>query len=198
MRDLHFIEIGTSDHDTLLDNASMEVSGICIEPIKMYLDRLPDYPNVIKLNVAVSVDSTEGEVDLYYIPADIIESNPEYHLTLKGCNSVGKMHLQHIKWGLQDKVKTIKIRTVPLVNILKEYNVRMITHLKIDIEGGDSQLLLTLYEYLKDKSSEYWPNMITFESNELTPAETVTSVIDTYSKLGYKLQQRDFNTVLVR
>ena len=198
MWDIDFIEIGSCDHDTLLDNAEPSVSGICIEPVQMYLDRLPDYPNVKKLQIAISPDNTEGEVDLYYVPAEVIESDPHYHLTLKGCNSIGEIHSEHINWGLQDKVKTIKVKKVPLYKVLEEYNVRSIKHLKVDIEGGDSQLLLNLFEYLKDKPQDYYPHKITFESNRLTPAEVVTLVIDTYSKLGYKLQQRDFNTVLIR
>lgn len=198
MIDLDFIEIGSCDHDTLLDIVDHNAFGILVEPIKIYLDRLPNFPNVIKLNVAVATDDTDGLVDIYYVPPEIIESDPQYHLTLKGCNSIGEIHPEHINWGLQDKVKTIKVKKMPLYKILEEYNVRRIKHLKVDIEGGDSQLLLNLFKYLKGKTEEYYPDKITFESNSLTPHEIVTSVIDTYSKLGYKLQQRDFNTVLLR
>ena len=50
MKDLHFIEVGTSDFDTLIQVAKPETAGISIEPIKYYLDRLPNPPNVIKMN----------------------------------------------------------------------------------------------------------------------------------------------------
>ena len=42
-----FIEIGTSDFDTLIEDASESTRGISIEPIKYYLDRLPNKENVI-------------------------------------------------------------------------------------------------------------------------------------------------------
>ena len=57
MIDLDFIEIGSCDHDTLLDGASEDVKGILIEPIKIYLDRLPNYPNVIKFDNQINFSS---------------------------------------------------------------------------------------------------------------------------------------------
>lgn len=196
MIDLDFIEIGCCDHDTLLDTVSHDVKGILIEPIKVYLDRLPDYPNVIKLDVAISTDDTEGEVDVYYVPPEVIEANPHYHLTLKGCNSVGEMHSEQIMWRLQDKVKTLKVKLVSLPKLLEKYNVRGIKHLKVDIEGGDSLLLKHYITYLKSKTTEYYPHKITFETNRLTPSDLVDEVIALYSELGYKVQERGFNTIL--
>jgi FkbM family methyltransferase len=197
MIDFDFIEIGSSDHDTLLDGEDINVKGILIEPIKIYLDRLPNYPNVLKLNIAISPNNEEGFADIYYVPPEVIESNPNYHLTLKGCNSIGEMHSEQINWGLQEHVKTLKVKLVSLPKLLEEYQVRGIKHLKIDIEGGDSQLLINFINYLKQKTVEYYPNKITFETNRLTPQTEVNKVIDLYSKLGYVVRERDFNTVLV-
>ena len=44
-----FIEVGTSDFDTLIQDATDNCIGLCIEPIKFYLDRLPNKPNVKKI-----------------------------------------------------------------------------------------------------------------------------------------------------
>jgi hypothetical protein len=51
--DLDSIEIGTSDFDTLIESASANTVGFSIEPIKYYLDNLPDKPNVTKINKAI-------------------------------------------------------------------------------------------------------------------------------------------------
>lgn len=55
--DLDFIEIGTSNFNTILGLIHPEdlISGISIEPILSYLDDLPDnIPSVIKLNAAIT------------------------------------------------------------------------------------------------------------------------------------------------
>lgn len=197
MIDMDFIEIGCCDYDTLLDTADAKAQGILVEPINVYLERLPDFENVRKVNVAISPDETDGEIDVYYVPPEIIESDSKYHLTLKGCNSIGEMHSEQVMWGLQNYVKTVKVKKISLPSLLEQYQVRGIKHLKIDIEGGDSQLLINFINYLTQKTVEYYPNKITFETNRLTPQTEVDKVIDLYSKLGYVVCERDFNTVLV-
>jgi FkbM family methyltransferase len=196
MINLDFVEIGSCDHDTLLDGADDKVKGIIIEPIKIYLDRLPNYLNVIKLNVAVSPNNAEGVVDIFYVPPEIIENDPHYHLTLKGCNSIGKIHEEHIRWGLQNHVKKLQVPLIPLHKILEEHQVCKIGHLKIDIEGGDSELLKNFINYLESKTLEYYPEKITFETNELTPEHTINEVINIYSKMNYVVLERGFNTIL--
>ena len=67
MKKLDFIEIGTSDFQTLTQSCSPNEMGIAIEPIKYYLDRLPNKPNVIKINAAIVGDENLKEVDVYYV-----------------------------------------------------------------------------------------------------------------------------------
>ena len=54
-----FIEIGTSDFDTLLETTTNKI-GISIEPLKFYLDSLPNNDKVIKVNWQ------DEELDIYY------------------------------------------------------------------------------------------------------------------------------------
>ena len=49
-----FIEIGTSDFDTLLETTTNKI-GISIEPLKYYLDSLPNNDKVIKVNSPYSI-----------------------------------------------------------------------------------------------------------------------------------------------
>lgn len=53
MIDIDFLEIGTSDVETLIESCDEDSFGISIEPLKYYLDKLPDKKNVKKLNLAV-------------------------------------------------------------------------------------------------------------------------------------------------
>ena len=61
-----FIEIGTSDFDTLIQSSNTTTKGISIEPLKFYLDNLPNNDNIIKSNYAVS--NFNGKIDIYYVP----------------------------------------------------------------------------------------------------------------------------------
>lgn len=61
MKKLDFIEIGTSDFETLIQTCDDNTYGLSIEPIKKYIDRLPNRPNVVKINAVefIKID-TEG------------------------------------------------------------------------------------------------------------------------------------------
>ena len=43
-----FIEIGTSDFDTLIETSNDDTVGISIEPINYYINRLPNKKNIVK------------------------------------------------------------------------------------------------------------------------------------------------------
>ena len=51
MQHFDFIDIGTSDFDYTIPNNNQ--FGIYVEPIKYYIDKIPNYPNTIKLQVAI-------------------------------------------------------------------------------------------------------------------------------------------------
>ena len=83
-----FIEIGTCDYHTLLQRWGDTKKGISVEPIKIYLDLLPNKPNVIKVNAAIS--SEDDEIDLFYItPENQIKHNKKW---TRGWGSVGRPH----------------------------------------------------------------------------------------------------------
>ena len=48
-----FVEIGTSDFDTLIQASDGTLRGLSVEPIKFYLDNLPDKVLVTKVNCAI-------------------------------------------------------------------------------------------------------------------------------------------------
>src|SRR5665811_59095 len=86
---LDFIEIGTSDFDTEIEKANDDTYGISVEPVKFYLEKLPNKKNVQKLNLAISNEN--GECLIYYMSQDnIISYNfPDW---VRGCSSINTYH----------------------------------------------------------------------------------------------------------
>ena len=191
-----FIEIGTSNFDTLIQTAIDTATGLSIEPIKHYLDCLPDKPGVKKLNIAVSRDNTDGVLDVYYVPEDVIVAKglPDW---LKGCNSIGDYHLQHKKLNVTDLVVKQSVLMVPIADIFIEHDVTELYYLKIDTEGSDSEIMLHLYDYLKTESSSKYPKKILFESNELSDTVQIDLVKSKFAELGYKVAYAGHDTILV-
>ena len=184
-----FIEVGTSDFDTLTQDATDNCIGLCIEPIKFYLDRLPNKPNVKKINSAISFDGKVGRDRVYYIPLKTIQKH-NMPLWLRGCNSMGDYHYQHKKNNLQSVVETVDVDTIPLGDIFEQYNVDTLTILKIDTEGGDCFILNSFIPFLESNEKQRWPLWIEFETNILTPKGMVGDTIQKYCDLGYTVARR--------
>jgi hypothetical protein len=193
-----FIEIGTSNFDTLIQIATDTATGLSIEPIKHYLDCLPNKPGVKKLNIAVSRDNTDGFLDIYYVPEDVIIAK-RLPTWLKGCNSIGEYHLQHKKLNVVDLVVKQSVLMVPIADIFIEHDVTELYYLKIDTEGSDADIMLHLYDYLVTQSTTKYPKRILFESNELSDPNKVELVKIKFVELGYKVSDTgtNLNTVLL-
>lgn len=196
MVDYDFIEIGTSISDTLIEKASDTTIGLSIEPIKKYIDMLPNKKNVTKINTAITTNRTTDSVDVYYIPDDVIDAKgfPEW---LKGCNSINKYHPNH--WN-KLCINEVKIEKAPLLNIdelFEQYNVKTVKLLKIDTEGHDCIILKGLFSYLKTQNREKYPHKIEFESNMWTPKTDVDNIINIAIDLGYKVVSRGHDTILM-
>ena len=192
--DYDFIEIGTSNFDTLIQGADDTTIGLSIEPVKYYIDCLPDKKGVKKLNVAISDRS--GEIDVYYIPEDVIVAN-NLQDWFRGCNSVNKYHPLHIQHGVTQLCKVDRVKVITPADLFTQNKVRSVKYLKIDTEGHDCTILKSLYTYLEPLlTKEVYPKRILFESNEHTSIESVDEIIYLYSKLGYVVDSRGYDTIL--
>lgn len=198
-QDLDFIEIGTSNFNTLIQQSSNKTKGISIEPIKYYLDQLPNKSNIKKINCAVAFDNIKKEVQIYYVPEPLIKiyNLPKWTV---GCNSINDYHPLHKRLKIENLVTIETVIQYPISEILQSNNVRKIKHLKIDTEGGDSDILEHLFYYLKDKDINYYPDKITFETNYLTSTNKKESIIKKYVSKSYKVQKKSGkdNTVLIK
>lgn len=190
-----FLEIGTSNFDALIESANDSTRGISIEPIKYYLDVLPSPPGVLKLNCAVSRKNLNETLGVFFVPESVIVEHklPDW---LRGCNSVGDYHFQHIALNLQSLVEIQQVPCVPIGEIFDRYEISQLDYLKIDTEGADCDILLHLYEYLKSRPSTMYPKKILFESNELAIPAQVELVKTRFASLNYSVVKSDYDTVL--
>ena len=190
-----FVEIGTSDFDTLIETATDATVGLSIEPVKHYLDRLPDRPGVRKIWSAISADNVKSMLQVYYVPESVIKEKglPNW---LRGCNSVGDYHLQHRKLGIEHLVETSHVPCWPIGELFEREQVTELDLLKLDTEGQDCAILLHLAAWLSTQPATARPRKIIFESNELADPDQVTAVINQFIMLGYSLQISDYDTVL--
>jgi hypothetical protein len=190
-----FVEIGTSDFDTLIEKATDTTQGLSIEPVKHYLDRLPDRPGVRKIWSAISADNVKSMLQVYYVPESVIQEKglPDF---LRGCNSVGDYHFQHRNLGIEHLVETSHVPCWPIGELFEREQVTELDLLKLDTEGQDCAILFHLATWLSNQPATARPKKIIFESNQLTDPDQVKAVINQYVMLGYRLLSSGEDTVL--
>lgn len=195
-----FVEIGTSDFDTLIEKAGPDTHGLSVEPIGTYLDRLPNKPHVHKLQQAVS--DHNGFIYIYYLRPEIIKQLKLPHW-IRGCNSVNKPHqtvmqeLRKRKIGDAEKLFQVdKVCVTDVATLLAEQNVLSIDLLKLDTEGHDCTILRSLLQACQTNPN-WWPRQIKFESNQLSDPTEVSAVCDLFARAGYGVQP-GYDTVLTR
>jgi mannosyltransferase OCH1-like enzyme len=161
-----FIEIGTSDFDTLIETSNDDTIGISIEPIKYYINRLPNKQNVIKVQSALS--TTDGEVDVYYIDDWKIEEN-NLPWWVRGSNSINNPHpfaIKELGEELYNSLVTIeKVPTISWKTLIDTYNIGSVDYLKIDTEGHDHIIFRDFLDYCKEHSFPI-PSKITLEYHD--------------------------------
>jgi hypothetical protein len=181
---LDFLEIGTSDFDTLIQKASDKDVGISIDPISFYLDRLPSPSKCKKLALAISDRS--GVLPVYYLHPDQIKEHglPNW---LRGCNAIGKPHPTAVRIlaerGLSnDVLRTEQVRVEMLTTVLDRENVGGIYTLKVDSEGHDHIILNNFFNRAR---RNLWPHDLFFESNILSDTEAIHALIARLITQGY-------------
>lgn len=203
---LDFIEIGTADFNTIIQECNDNMKGISIEPITKYLNNLPDRPNVKKLNCAIVDDPEMKSTTVYYVEEDIINQHGLGHW-LKGCNSVGKPHDFHIAhfpdpgaWHrstnrdslpkrnlLEEGLVTItEVPCYTFGMVMEENGIEYVEYIKIDTEGQDSKLVHSIMDYYENSGKEL-PKRILFESNAHNNPEDVNSACRRLAEKGYKM-----------
>lgn len=189
----NFIEIGTSDFDTLIQSTKGQ-KGISVEAVKYYLDRLPDSPTVTKLNRVMS--DFEGEMTVFWVNDEICEKHNLPHW-VRGCGSVGVRHnTVHNLLGEKhdDIVLQSQVKTITWESLISENEVTSIDNIKIDAEGHDLIILEEYYKLVKNN-----PNLkakrIDFEHNSIPQHKNkkLTDIKLLFSEIGYTLRDKGNN-----
>lgn len=196
--DLDFIEIGTSNFETLIQDATNESKGLTIEPIKYYLDQLPNKPNVKKINKAITNKIVEGNdtIEIYYIPEDIIKSHNLYSW-YKGCNTIGRYHPLHVKYNVTQFVKKEIVQLQQIDSLFIEHNIRKVKFLKIDTEGHDCIIMRGLYNHICNLSKDFYPDKIMFETNSNSTVADVDEILKLFLSIGYNLIERGSDDTII-
>ncbi len=194
-----FIEIGTSDFDTLVESATDDQIGLCVEPLgHMFFDRLPSRPNVIKDCCAVS-DST-GTIKMFYLDLEDIKEQ-KFPTWVRGCNSVNVAHPQIVrllqKSGLEHLQRSKEVAVKSYGQLMRDHNVGTVSFLKLDTEGHDPIILKSVLEYCLSEPKAF-PDKIQFESNGLANRQREADIIREFCAHGYQVWSKDKDTVLMK
>ena len=192
-----FIEIGTSDFDTLIGDSNDDTVGISIEPIKYYINRLPNKQNVIKVQAALSTE--DGEVDVYYIDDCKIKEN-NLPWWVRGSNSINNAHpfvIKELGEELYNSLVTVeKVPTISWGTLIDTYGVGSIGYLKIDTEGHDHIIFRDFLNYCK-KHSFPIPSKITLEYHDgVSNKIEIDKLISELS--GYQITNHNSDITLIK
>jgi GR25 family glycosyltransferase involved in LPS biosynthesis len=188
-----YIEIGTSDFETMVEYMGDDKLGLSIDPMQMYLNRLPEKSNNKKINVAIS--DTNYTTNVYYISLEDIETNnfPEW---VKRCNSIDKPHPSINAFlkerNLEHILKCEPIECISFEELVNRYDIIDIDFLKVDTEGNDITILNNMLK------TNVRPKKIYFEANSLYNDTEIVSMIKKLEESNYHLVHRDFNNVTMR
>ena len=198
---LHFLEIGTSDFDTCIQDATDATWGMSVEAIAFYLNRLPDKPGVKKVQQAVS--NHTGSIDIYYTPLDVIQrlGLPNW---VRGSNSVSKPHAKVLQEMKKRRIVNPEsyfakdsVRVTDMETLLKEQNVSTFQYLKLDTEGHDCVILQSLLRAC-ERNKAWFPRKILFETNMLTSKAEVDMTCALFKQQGYTIKRGKHDSEMIR
>lgn len=176
----YYIDIGAcdpekdSDTKMLYDNGW---KGINIEPEKVYFEKLVKHrPKDINLNLAI--DEFGGD-KLFYTSKT------------RGWSTLNKLRAEHVDFNSS---KIIKVKCVPLNDLIEEYCKKKINFLKIDVEGNEINILNS-FDFKK-----YRPEIIMVEEQlqYISDTNKKNELSKLISKNGYhKCQFNGVNSIYI-
>jgi len=181
----NFIEVGTSDFDTICQICSDDQYGMSVEPVTECIQNLPNKSNVVKVNAALVTEeygSSHEYIEIFYIDEKTIEKE-NLGRWIRGCNKIGKPHELHLSYSdnlseffgdnkkptrnlvKEGLVTNNRIRCVTWGSLFFDFDVTSIDYVKIDAEGADADIVISLMEECNRRNNiNLYPKMIRFES----------------------------------
>jgi len=176
MTDYYYLEIGTCDNTyNNLSTKYPDKYGISVEPIKSYLETLPDNNgNNIKVPFAIGEKNGTAVINKCVITktkTKLDGSGWKGRSTLKDLDEIGIRH--------KHRFKTEIINTITLDTLIKRYYIAKLYLIRIDTEGYDGIIVNQLLD------SKLRPKKLIYEHIHLNSIEK-TKLKDRLSKI-YKL-----------
>jgi len=186
------VEIGTCDFDIAVSRDNVR-TGLCVEPIQFYLDRIPNKQGVKKINCAISDEN--GECTIYYVNPEII-GQYQFPDWFRGCNSINAYHptvyrvIKERGFIPEELISHYIVKKKTLYTLLEEQEIINIHLLKIDTEGHDC---IILQKYLEDigDDNQRLPFQLFFECNVLTEENRLNRMLEVLYSKGYDLMSKD-------
>ena len=179
---MNYIEIGTNEYGTLLENDYFTGWGIVVEPVLKYFKKLPRKENVQYLNCALT-PFTDGTID-FYEPID--SPQPEW---VKSCGSVYPDHKTLKELGIKNQTFLSKVNAMSLDSLYKLIPAGPVHMLKIDTEGSDFGILNN-WNFAK-----YKPMHLQFESKlmDKNQMQLVTNILSGHGYVISAGSEQDYN-----
>ena len=152
-----YVEIGTCDFEIGSGTFENNKKYLLVEPLKNYLDNIPDNRNITKVNAAIS--NVKTDLKIYFIREDDIT---KYNLPLwvRGCNKIGEKHPTVVKLLKELNIYQNNIfseKVVPAItfkDLITDFEVNHIVNLKVDTEGYDHIIFKDVINCLLQKRVE--------------------------------------------
>lgn len=134
-----FIEIGTSNFNTLSCLAEQGWSGIFIEPDNWYLSKLKRFENCIYENSAIL--DFNGTTKFLNYDAEWLEKNKTDKNIWRSGTGNTNLNVNNMNVNTDWPTVSFDVNVKTLNKIIEEYKVEQIDFLKIDIEGREPKIL---------------------------------------------------------
>ena len=219
-----FIEVGTSDWGTLTQfcagvkagsmlasdmRTSIDslrwVRGLAVEPVREYLDALPQLPRVSKVEAAMGEIS--GDATLYMVSTENVQrylyKNPVLGYVMwyaKSLSCVGRPHPQLSRMlrevGRDDLLEQRSIRVLSWADLCTLHGVASVDIVQLDCEGMDCAVLRGLLAHC-DRNPASLPRVIQFEANYLTDLAEIDAILAALAARGYQVRMRGPSNIIV-
>lgn len=173
-----FVDIGCSFWGVSTEQHGLAVSGLLVEPIPEFLQVLPKSDSVRHVNLAVGNQSGPVDLNVYwpkdpsvikYYTSEYLEkiykdwqANPTDQLWYNfiqehpllgpviGCGGTSILNRTDIPLHYHT-IEKRSVNMITLEQLVEDYDISEVDHLKIDVEGGEEQILIQLINLLQQQ-----------------------------------------------